>query len=124
MPEIFMYNLESKKSAGVKLLCSQMGIGFREIEPCDFGLPTGALLGLTEASEPKPESAFEDELLYLIDFHGGLLDIFLNMLRKRKLGVALKAVMTESNLGFTSYELAQELKAEREAIQKGMTAHQ
>ena len=124
MPDVLMYNIESKKAAGVKLLCGQMGIGYREIEPCDFGLPIGALLGLAEASKPKPESAFDDELLYLIDFQGGLLDIFLNMLRKRRLGVALKAVMTESNLAFTSYELAQELKAEREAIKKGMTAHQ
>ena len=124
MSEILMYNIAPKKSAGIKLLCSQLGIGYRAVEPGDFGLPIGCLLGISERIEPKPDSSFDDELLFLVDIQGDMFGIFLNMLRKRGLSVALKAVKTDTNIGFTSYELITELKAEHEAIQRGMTAHE
>ena len=123
MPEVLLYNLTDKKSAGVKLLCSQLGVAYRTVAPEDFGRPIGALLGLSDDPRVQPNAAFTEEMLYLIDMQGGLLNIFLSQLSKRKLAVPLKAVMTESNLSFTSCELCRELSAEREAIQKGATAH-
>ena len=118
-----MYNIETKKAAEIKLLCSTLGIGYRKVEKEDFGRPIAVLLGLSDSEENNPGSDFDDELLYLADIRGDMFNIFLNLLRKRKLTVALKAVKTETNIGFTSYELATELKAEREAIEKGKTAH-
>ena len=123
MPEILMYNIDSKKSAGIKLLCSMLGIGHRAVESVDFGRPIACLLGLSESEENKPDSDFSEELLYLVDIQGDLLNILLYQLRKRKLTVALKAVKTDTNIGFTSYELYRELCAEREAISRGATAH-
>lgn len=123
MPEILLYNIEPKKSAGIKLLCSTFAIGYREIDPADFGRPIGALLGLSDSSGIQPDAAFDEELLYFVDIDGGLLDILLFQLRKRKLTVPLKAVKTDTNITFTSWELYRELSAEREAIRKGMTAH-
>lgn len=123
MPTVLIYNLESKKAAGIKLLCSAFGIAYRAVDPADFGRPIGALLGLSDSDRNQPDSAFDDEMLYFVDIDTGLLDILLFQLRKRKLTVALKAVKTESNLSFTSCELCRELRAEREAIRQGMTAH-
>lgn len=123
MPEILLYNIEPKKAAGIKLLCSTLGVGYRAVEPADFGRPIGVLLGLSDSDLIQPDAAFDDELLYFADVDGGLLDILLYQLRRRRLTVALKAVKTESNLGFTSYELWRELRAEREAIRRGTTAH-
>ena len=123
MAEILMYNIEPKKSAGIKLLCSQLGISCRAIEREDRGRPIGYLLGLSDSEVNKPEHDFDEELLYFVDIRGDLLNIILHQLRKRKLTVALKAVMTETNIGFTSYELYRELSAEREALSKGATAH-
>lgn len=122
MPEIWMYNIEPKKAAGIKLLCSTLGFGYRTVEPADFGRPIAALLGLSGSDSAAPDADFDEEMLYLADL-GGFLDIFLMQLKKRKLAVALKAVKTDANVRFTSYELYRELSAEREAIQKGMTAH-
>ena len=121
--EVLMYNIGNKKAAGIKLLCSTLGIGYRTVEPEDFGRPIGVLLGVSDSTENKDGSFFDDEMLYFSDIQGGMLDILLTQLRRRKLTVALKAIKTETNLGFTSCELAKELKAEREAIQKGITAH-
>ena len=123
MPTVLMYNIESKKAAGIKLLCSTLGFEYRMIEAGDFGRPIAALLGLSDSGDNKPDSVFGDELLYLADIDGGMLDIFLFQLRKRRLTVPLKAVKTDTNVGFTSYELWRELSAERGAIQKGTVAH-
>lgn len=121
-PEVLLYNIEPKKAAGIKLLCSTLGFNYRVVEPQDFGRPIGALLGLTDSGENRPDSAFHEELLYLVDI-GGMLDIFLMQLRKRRLTVALKAVKTDANIRFTSCELCRELCAEREALQAGSVAH-
>ena len=121
-PEVLLYNIENKKAAGIKLLCSTLGFGYRIVEPEDFGRPIGAILGLFDSEVDQPDSLFTDELLYLADI-GGMLDVFLSQLRKRKLTVALKALKTDTNIHFTSCELCRELRAEREALQAGTTAH-
>lgn len=124
MAEILIYNLGSRKAAGIKLLCSSIGVSCREVDRGDYGRPIGVLLGLSDSDICRPDSDFSEELLYFADIRGDLLDIILYQLRKRKLTVALKAVMTETNLGFTSYELYRELTAEREALQRGALAHE
>ena len=53
-----------------------------------------------------------------------MLNLFLDQLRRNKLIIPLKAIETETNIGFTSYELYRELSAEREAIMKGTQYHQ
>ena len=53
-----------------------------------------------------------------------MLNLFLDQLRRNKLIIPLKAIETETNIGFTSYELYRELFAEREAIMKGTQYHQ
>ena len=123
MAKILMFNIESKKAAGIKLLCSGLGIGYHEVDRTEYGKPIGVLLGIAENDGTKPDSDFDEEMLYLVDIGGDLLNALLYDLRRRKLGVGLKAVMTDTNIGFTSYELYRELSAEREAIQKGATAH-
>lgn len=123
MPEVFLYNIEPKKAAGIKLLCSALGVGYRAIDPADFGRPIAVLLGLSDSELVQPDASFEEEMLYLSEIDGGMLDILLSQLRKRKLTVALKAMRTPTNVGFTSFELYRELSAEREAIRQGTVAH-
>ena len=122
MPDVLLYNIESKKAAGIKLLCSTLGIRSHTVDPADFCRPIGELLGLSDIGASRPDEPFDDEMLYLADL-GGMLDIFLMQLRKRKLAVALKAVKTDTNIAFTSCELCRELSAEREALRQGVTAH-
>lgn len=123
MSEILIYNISGSKLAGVKLLCSKMNIPYRVVDPADYGRRLSYLLGLSEDSAAQPDSVFEDELLYLADISGGMLNLLLEQLRRKKLTVALKAVKTDTNIHFTSYELWRELTAEREAIRRGLTAH-
>lgn len=113
---VFMYNIEGGKAVKIKMLCRKLNIESREIKKDEFGVKLSALLGLQDDLSAKPDSDFSDEMLYFADFYGSMLSIFLNQLRRIKAPVALKAVMTEANLGFTSRELYEELKQEHEML--------
>ena len=124
MATVLMYNLSPEKEIKLKNLCREMFLEAVTVEKADYGRTLGAVLGLSEDGEIRTAEDFADEMLYLHDLRGGMLDLFLNRVRKKKLGVALKAVSTPTNLTFTSAELHRELCAEREAIMQGMKAHE
>lgn len=119
MTEVLMYNIETKKAQKIKMLCHKLNIRFREVDKSKFGLKLSALLGIDDDKTAVPNSDFDGEMLYLSDFYGAMLNIFLNQLKRQKTPVALKAVRTEANLGFTSYELYNELCKEHEAMNRG-----
>ena len=76
------------------------------------GVPGYSLSGETYKGE-----GFEDEMLILKGFTGGMLDSFLHGFRKMKIQpVALKAVLTEANCGWNSLELHDELVKEHESM--------
>lgn len=123
MSEVLIYNFRPDKEAKLKLLCRRLYIGARTVDESDYGCQLTYLLGLSDDSTRRDSGAFTDEMLYIVGLRGGMLNLFLDQLKRQKLSVSLKAVQTETNLGFTSYELYRELCAEREAIAKGQTAH-
>lgn len=116
MTKVLLFNIEGGKAAKIKMLCHKMNIAFQTVEREEFGMKLGALLGADGDKTVKPDSEFNEEMLYLSDFYGAMLDIFLNQLKRQKTPVALKAVKTDTNLGFTACELYREISAEREAI--------
>ncbi len=124
MSELLLFNIEQDKAIRIKNLCRQLCIPVREIMPEDFGRTLGYLLGESDDDRSAPDAGFADEMLYLVDIRGGMLDILLSGLRRKRASVALKAVKTDTNLTFTPYELWRELCAERAAIAEGFTAHE
>ena len=123
MSMVLIYNLGSEKDAKLKMLCRSMNIGSRTVEKYEYGHRLGYLLGLSKDSSVCEGEDFDNEMLYIAGLRGGMLNLFLDQLRRKKIGVPLKAVQTETNMGFSSYELYHELCAEREAIQRGAIAH-
>ena len=118
MTEVLMYNIAGDKAIKIKLLCRKLNISAREVQKEDYGKKLGALLGESSDEGVAVGEDFDDEMLYLADFRGAMLDIFLNQLKRQKAQVALKAVRTQTNVGFTSCELHRELSAEREMLAK------
>ena len=123
MSRILLYNFNPTKAAKLKMLCRNFFIEAVDVPREKFGLPVVCLLDESEG-EAKEGEMFEEEMLYFADINGGFLSILLDQMRRKKLSVALKAVKTETNVNFTSFELYRELSAEREAIAKGKTAHE
>ena len=116
LTEVLMYNIDDNKRLKIKLLCNKLNIRAREIERSEFGLKISFLLGIDEDKTLLSDSDFDGEMLYLSDFYGSMLNIFLNQLKRQRTPVALKAVRTESNVNMTSFELYNELCAEHRAM--------
>ena len=123
MSEVLIYNLSAQADAKLKMLCRKMNIGSRAVEKSEYGYPLSYLLGLSDDAELREAADFDEPMLYIAGLRGGMLNLFLDQLRRNKIIIPLKAVQTESNLSFTSSELYTELCAEREAFLKGRTAH-
>lgn len=123
MSLILIYNLDSGRDAKLKMLCRKFFIETRTVEKEEYGYKLSYLLGSSDEKTPAAFEDFDDEMLFISGLQGGMLNLFLEQLRRNKLIIPLKAVHTQTNEGFTSYELHRELCAEREAIKKGMKAH-
>ena len=124
MSKVLIYNLAPEKDAKVKMLCRKFGVEGRTVDPSEYGCTLGFLLGLSEDDAVKDSGSFDEEMLYIAGLRGGMLNLFLDQLRRGRLIIPLKAIQTDTNIGFTSYELYRELCAERDAIKKGTTQHQ
>ncbi len=124
MQKVLLFNISGKKAIDIKMICHKLYISAESVGSDMFGNRIDFLLGLSDDDTAKGESVFDDEMLLFAGFNNTMLDIMLSQLRQKKSRVDLKAVLTETNKSFTPYELRCELKAEREAIQNGSTAHQ
>ncbi len=123
MAKVLLYNIHPTKAAKLKMLCRNFFIEAVEVAPADYGKKIADLLSGGGSGE-APEASFNEEMVYFADINGGFLNLVLDRMRRQKLGVALKAVKTDTNVQFTSFELFRELSAERDAIAKGTTAHE
>jgi len=121
MTKVLLYNIEKGKAMKIKMLCHKLNIASQTVEKDEFGLKLYALLGADDDKTVKPDSDFNEEMLYLSDFFGPMLSIFLNQLKRQKTPVALKAVQTETNINYTSYELYKEISAERATLSNQKT---
>lgn len=124
MTKVLLYNLSGKKAIEIKNLCRKLNIEYSDVAKNDYGYKLGYLVNQIENNVKGEGEDFSDEMLYLSDFGEGILNLFLSLLRKKKCSVDLKAVMTETNINFTSYELHNEISAEHNAIKRGETFHQ
>ncbi len=123
MSEVLLYNIETQKELKIKMLCHKLNIGFRTVKKDEYGYKLSYLLQLSSDGEKGYDADFDDELMYLSNIDGGMLTVFLSQLRKQKTPVELKAVRTDTNVGFTSSQLYKEISAEHNAIKRGEIAH-
>ena len=119
-PTILFYNLNNPKGKQIKLLCMRLKIRIRQVEPADYTLPVGKLLGLDDITLTETgtsETDFTDEMLVFSGFTGGMLDHFLNEYKKMRIPkTALKAIITEHNISWSSIALHAELQKEHDAM--------
>ena len=123
MAKVLLFNISDPKAIKIKNLCRKLYFESEQIEKDRFGETLGRLLGQSDDTGSSDGEDFDEEMLYLADIDGGMLNIFLAQLRRQKTPVALKAVKTDTNAAFSVYELYRELSAERNAIARGTQAH-
>ena len=66
--------------------------------------------------EASPSQSIPEEVLVLHQFSEQRLDALLHALRKANVRIALKAIVTEQNCGWTFYQLYEEIRQEHEKM--------
>ena len=98
----------------------------RPIGPEDYGRPIGELAGGEAAGEgtaPCAGPKFPEPMAVFAGFFGNRMDIALAALRKAKIRIDRKAVLTATNRQWTALTLYEELGKEHAAMQRHLRAH-
>lgn len=122
IPVLFLYNLDNPKGAKIRRMCLPLGIRTKLVPPQAHTLTLEEMTG----GAPVPADGapgFSDELLLMAGFTSAQVDALILGFRRAKIPmVALKAVLTPTNCGWTSVQLHQELLREHEAVRQGRRA--
>lgn len=121
-PTLLLCNIPAEKMGVLRLLAVRLGLKLTAVPPERQGLTVEALCN-GDAAESAVDAPFAEELLVLCGVGAGAMNLLLAELRRRHVPIALKAVMTPTNVAWTMQQLHAELCREREAIAKGESAH-
>lgn len=129
------YNLKgTKKGRKIGMLGSFLGFRVKYVEKEEYSKTIGVLTGLKEevAEEASREETagtdneeitdFEEEMLVMLLADNRILDKLLFQMKKEKVQVPLKAIVTAKNQNWTSTALYSEIKREHEAKTKAEQA--
>lgn len=108
------------EAAQAKLVFIRFGLRLKCITPDQLGQAVGSFAGLNvPAPESRPARPIPDSLLIFADLPGKTLDQVLAALRKAGVSRSVfKAVITPQNAAWSFYQLYEELKEERQAIEQ------
>ena len=129
------YNLKgTKKGRKIGILGSFLGFRVKYVEKEEYSKTIGVLTGLKEevAEEASREETagtdneeitdFEEEMLVMLLADNRILDKLLFQMKKEKVQVPLKAIVTAKNQNWTSTALYSEIKREHESMTKAEQA--
>ena len=132
------YNLKgTKKGRKIGMLGSFLGFRVKYVEKEEYSKTIGVLTGLKEevAEEASREETsgtdnekneeitdFEEEMLVMLLADNRILDKLLFQMRKEKVQVPLKAIVTAKIQNWTSTALYSEIKREHESMTKAEQA--
>lgn len=122
-PTVLLFNISDAKRGTVKLIAMRLGIQCVSVSRDKYGMPLESILSGIEQGPDCQSSEIPEEMAVLCNFSGVLFNRFLDELRRKKAGIALKAVLTDSNRSWSPGELYTELCRERDAIAAGEKAH-
>ena len=114
----------ASKAAKLKGVLIRMGVRIKNITPEQTGQTIGYLAGFDGFDEMEPQEGsvapeIDEEMLVMKNFTNRRIDELLVGLRRAGVPkIELKAVVTETNCGWSFYALYEELKKEREAMTK------
>lgn len=122
MSKVLLYNItDSKKLLAIRLELARAGISIREVAETELTHPLGYLLGMEGFAPGLPGSVtpFPEEMMVMEGLRGPRLNQFLDALRSRGAAIALKAVVTEHNVNWSSLQLYRELQMEHRQLSGG-----
>lgn len=120
---ILSFNIPENKAGKLKFVCMKCGVLLKAVDTADFTQPIGALCGLADRIAGEAAAPFTDEMLVFCHMPDAQVNRFLTTARQLRLPqIALKAILTPTNVSWTANQLHDELTAERSAVMRGDTA--
>ena len=112
---ILAYNFPAKHLAKLRMAAMKLGVKVRPVEKREYLQSLGSFVGTLGSFESVYDGEnFPELMLVLCGFSQPMVNAFLSLLRASRLpAVPLKAVLTETNQGWNSLELHEELQKER-----------
>lgn len=123
-PVILLYKVSDDKINALRAVVSMIGTRLLIVGDDMLGKPVGSIVcpdlfpveesNFTEHSVP----AHNEEFMLLCGFDTKMLDKLLNFMKKKRIGISLKAMLTETNKNWTLSRLITEITAERNMMCK------
>lgn len=120
MKTVLLYNFTGERLKNVKAAVMLTRAGSKVVEKDSYGKSLGSLIGEEGHSDaPAEYENFDDEMLVMSGFDSDDINRLILALRKTGVGrVALKAVITPTNIEWNSSQLYYAVKADHEEMQK------
>ena len=119
-PVLLTYCFPAKRAAKLRVIAMRMGVRVKAVEKWEYLNPIGSFTGDCGSFDSFYDGdGFPEEMLVMAHFPQSLFTLFLQELRTARIVVPLKCVLTESNRGWNSLELHEQLCAERDAAESG-----
>ena len=119
---VLLYNFDSDRLPKVKRALMPLKFFLKTVSKEDFSQPIGVLAGV-KGIEPVEEKydgdGFNDEMIVMGGFTSAKIDALVRALNKNGIGkIALKAVITPTNVNWNSVELYKAVKADHDEMNK------
>lgn len=119
---ILLFNFQNKQRlSNLKCVLLPFHIRLKEINKEDYLQPLGYLAGVKEMASIESiysGQELEDEMIIFANISSNNLDKILLTLRKNKLIIPYKAVLTATNQNWTTIECFNEIKREHETLNR------
>ena len=119
-PAVLLFGLAGERGRGWSEAAEKLRVRVRHVLPAEYGLPLWRVLAGGPAEPTAPLAALPEPMLVMAGFSRELLDAYLREARAAGAArVALKAVLTQTNAGWSARQLYDELSWEHEAMGRG-----
>lgn len=123
MGTIFSFGLTKPHLQSLDLICRRNNLLLKEVPFTEYKKTIGEITGLVPSEETLEKITippFQDEMLLFTFLDDKQLGNVLDGLKKERINIPLKAMLTPNNLGWTPIFLREQLMEEVEAMKKRM----
>lgn len=117
---VLLYNFKKSRLQSVRRALAPLRVTVKTVSKRAFSQPVGYLAGIDgilPSGEKYTGEGFTDEMLVMCGFGSEMIDLLIALLNQSPVGkINLKAVITPSNVYWSSIALYEEIKAEHSAL--------
>ncbi len=118
---ILLYNFSGERLSGVKRSAALLRAAVKEIPKESYGQKLGYLAEVKgyERQEPDSQESFDEEMLIMSGFTGDDIEMLIKSLHRHGVGrIALKAIITQTNIEWTSTQLYRAVREDHEEMMR------